>query len=379
MAITTLSTAVIEKRKKETIQSQNLRKVVPFREIELIDTSMIRYKDRYINITHNAFKHLLSMAGLSQSFSKKFDKLFSPEAKSKFVNTMKNAMASNSGKLNNVTLILNPSTRQITGITPGTEQTISNQLFIDLAERLIDKHNFDVTNWSTNPETGIVRINAFNPKAKFQLEGLSDEVFTGGISFSNSTHGGIIVNPYVNRMWCDNGMTTGLAQESFYLNSLDSISMERFNENLARLEANNFAPSTFNERVRAASNTHASIAEMTWAHNQISRWAGDAAEGWIPLMNNLDAYKKINMGNMTHAQMKGAKSNQSVWSVMNGLTHFATHGMDIVDGGMTESAQTHLMVQAGNFFGKNNFDHENHMPNPFGNLNGDSQFGALLN
>lgn len=379
MAITTLSSNVLDQRKIETINAQQLRKVVPFRDVKLIDTKTIEYKGQTIGITSQAFKGLLSLIGMSQAFAKKFDNLFSPEAKSQFINTMKNAMASNYGKLNEVTLILNPVNKNIIGITKGNEQTISNNQFLGITENLIDKHSFDVTNWSTDPSTGIVRINAFNPKAEFAVKGLSDEVFTGGVTFSNSPLKGFQVMPYVNRMWCANGLTTSLASETYTLNSLDNVSMEKFQENLQALRSNNFAPEAFGDRVRAANNTHASVAEMTWAHNQIAKHAGERAENWIPLQENMNAYNKIDLGSMDSNQMKGAKTNQSVWSVMNGLTHFATHGKDLIESNMQESDQTQMMVQAGNFFGKKSFDHENHMPNPFGNLNQDNQRGALLN
>ena len=87
----------------------------------------------------------------------------------------------------------------------------------------------------------------------------------------------------------------------------------------------------------------------------------------------------MDITNMDSNQMKGAKTNQSVWSVMNGLTHFATHGRDLIQTSMQDADSTQLMVQAGNFFGKKNFDHENHMPNPFGNLDLGNQHGAMLN
>jgi hypothetical protein len=379
MAITTLSNNVIDQRKEETLQAQNLRKIVPFRDINLIDTESIEYQGQRIGITKQAFKGLLGLIGMSQSFAKKFDNLFTPEAKAQFINTMKNAMSSNYGKLNEVTIILNPVHKKIIGITKGTQQSISNSQFLGITENLIDKHGFDVTNWSTDPATGIVRINAFNPKAEFAVKGLSDEVFTGGVSFSNSPLKGFQVMPYVNRMWCANGLTTSLASESYTLNSLDNVSMEKFQENLQELRSNNFAPSGFGDRVRAAHNTHASVNEMQWAHNQIAKHAGERADQWIPLQENLNAYNKMDITNMDSNQMKGAKTNQSVWSVMNGLTHFATHGRDLIQSSMQDADSTQMMVQAGNFFGKKNFDHENHMPNPFGNLDLGNQHGAMLN
>ena len=100
MAITTLSSNVLDQRKIETINAQQLRKVVPFRDVLLIDTKTIEYSGQRIGITSQAFKGLLSLIRMSQAFAKKYDTLFSPEAKSQFINTMKNAMASNYGKLN---------------------------------------------------------------------------------------------------------------------------------------------------------------------------------------------------------------------------------------------------------------------------------------
>ena len=80
MAITTLSSNVLDQRKIETINAQQLRKVVPFRDVQLIDTATIEYKGQRIGITSQAFKGLLSLIGMSQAFAKKFDNLFSPEA-----------------------------------------------------------------------------------------------------------------------------------------------------------------------------------------------------------------------------------------------------------------------------------------------------------
>ena len=79
---------------------------------------------------------------------------------------------------------------------------------------------------------------------------------------------------------------------------------------------------------------------------------------------------------MSTNQMAGAKSNQSVWSVINGLTHFATHGQGIMDTNMQDHQAAQLMVNAGNILGKKSFDHENHIPDVFTELRND---GAILN
>ncbi len=379
--ITTLSNNLVEQRRQETLNAQSIRKTVPFRDINLVYDKTIEYKGTRIGITNGCFKSLLKLIGMSNQFAKNFESLFNSEAKATFINRIKDAMASNTGRLNEVTLVLSPFSKTIIGITRKPTDLISNEQFLGVAERIIDRQGFDVTNWSVDPTSGIIQINAFNPKATFEVNGLSDEVFTGGITFRNSPLQGFQVLPYVNRMWCTNGLTTSLAEEAYTLNSLDSVTMEKFFEQLNELRKNNFAPVSFADRVRKAANTPASLNEMRQAYNLINKHVEDQADRWIPLNENLSAYKRNGFENMTVDQMKNAKSNQSLWSVVNGLTHFATHAPEIITSNVQGYDQTQMMVQAGNIFGKNRFDHENDMPNPFGDnaLNNTVQIGSLLN
>lgn len=366
MAIATLSNQLIERKKVETLEAQNLRKVVPFRDITLVDTETIEFNGTRINITKSAFKNLLSLIGMSNQFAQKFENLFTKEAKAQFINTMKNAMASNSGRLSEITLVLNPLTKAVVAMTKKDQFGISNQQFIQVAENIIDNQSMDVTNWSVDPGTGIITINAFNPKANFAVQGLSDEVFTGGVTFQNSPKDGFQVLPYVNRQWCTNGLTTSFAQEAYTLNSLDQASMEKFFENLNGLRKNNFAPTGFADRVRAAHNTPASLHELQFAHNLIEPFAGERTDNWIPLAENMNAFYKAGFESLSTEQMKHAKSNTSVWDVVNGVTHFATHGAGIIDTNMQDYNASDLMVKSGNLFGKKSFDHENTMPDLFG-------------
>ena len=366
MAIATLSNTLIDQRKVQTLEAQNLRKVVPFRDINLIDSESIEYQGQKINLTKNAFKNLLGLLGMSNSFAQKFENLFTKEAKSQFINTMKNAMASNSGKLSEITLVLNPISKSVVAITKKDQFGISNQQFMGVAENIIDNHGMDVTNWSVDPGTGIITINAFNPNATFAVQGLSDEVFTGGVTFKNSPKDGFQVLPYINRQWCTNGMTQSFAEEAYTLNSLDQGSMEKFFENMNDLRKNNFAPTGFGDRVRAAHNTPASLSELQFAHNLIEPFAGERADNWIPLAENMNAFYRAGFDTLNSNQMKHAKSNTSVWDVINGVTHFATHGSGIIDTTMQDYNASDLMVKSGNLFGKKSFDHENTMPDLFG-------------
>ena len=373
--IQTLSNEVIQNRKAETLNSQSIRKTVAIRDIDLIDDKTIEYQGKRLEITTDAFKGLMKIIGMSQTFAKKFESLFNTETKAKFINTMKNAMAT---QLNEITIILSPTTKRIVGFSKKATDLISHERFIGLADRLIDQHGFEVANWGVDGNKGSVTINAFNPKASFGVNGLSNEVFQAGITMKNSPLGGIQVMPYVNRLWCANGCTTAMAAESYQLANLSGDSMEKFHEHMQQLRRNNFVPTGFQDRVKEAVATPASMKELSWAHNQIKRHVGDKADNWIPLSENESAYTKANIGII---DPKAAKSNQSIWSVVNGMTHVATHAPDLFAMNMQDKDSTELMVQAGNLLGKQ-WNFQSATRSPFAedaHLDTVSQIGALLN
>ena len=373
--IQTLSGEVLTSRKAETLNSQSIRKTVAVRDIQLINDTTIEYQGKRLEITKDAFKGLMKMIGMSQTFAKKFETLFNAEVKAQFINQMKNAMAT---QLNEITIVLSPTTKKVVGFSKKPTDLISHERFMSLADRLIDQNGFEVANWGVDGNKGSVTINAFNPKASFGVEGLNNEVFTAGITMKNSPLGGIQVMPYVNRLWCANGCTTAMASESYALANLSGESMEKFFEHMSQLRKNKFIPTGFQDKVKQAVNTPASMQEMKWAHNQIKRHVGDKADNWIPLLENESAYTKANIPIM---DAKAAKSNQSIWSVVNGMTHVATHAPDLFAMNMQDKDSTELMVQAGNLLGKQ-WNLQGATRSPFAedaHLDTVSQIGALLN
>jgi hypothetical protein len=373
--IQTLSNDIITNRKAETRNSQSLRKTVAIRDIQLINDTTIEYQGKRLEITKDAFKGLMKMIGMSQTFASKFEKLFNPETKAKFINQMKNAMAT---QLNEMTIILSPTTKKIVGFSKKATDLISHDRFIGLADRLVDQNGFEITNWGVDANNGSVTINAFNPKAQFGVDGVANEVFTAGLTMKNSPLGGIQVMPYVNRLWCANGCTTAMASESYALKDLSGDSMEKFFEHMSQLRKNKFIPTGFQDRVKQAIQTPASMREMSWAHNQIKKHVGDKSESWIPLMENEAAYSKANIGIV---EPKSAKSNQSIWSVVNGMTHVATHAPDMFAMNMQDKDSTELMVQAGNLLGKQ-WNLQGATRSPFAedaHMDTVSQVGAMLN
>ncbi len=374
--ITTLGAPLIEQKRSETLNSQAIRRTVAFADINIVDDKTIEYKGSRLSVSTDFFKQLLKMIGMSQTFAGKFESLFNTETKTAFINRIKDAMASNAGGLSEVTLIVNPNTKSVIGLAKNATDMISNDRFLNVVDRILDQNGLEISNWSIDPMKGMVNINTFNPKAEFQVAGLNDEVFKGGVTFQNSPNGGFQVLPYVNRMWCTNGLTTAFAQEAYTLQSLDAGTMEKFFEQLNDLRKRNFAPSMFSDQVKQAIATPASISELQNGYYMIEKFAGERTDNWIPLKENMNAYAKNGFEFMSAAQMKGARSNTSIWDLVNGVNHFATHGNSIIDTNMQDYDATRLMVQAGNIFGKP-YDHANQMPDIFkGEL---VQHGSLLN
>jgi len=376
--VATLSNDAILKRKEETLNAQALRKTVPVRDITLIDEKTIEFQGARINISPLAFKSLMRIIGMSKQFADKFEKLFNAEAKAQFINTVKNAMASNRGNLSQITLVLNPVSKVIVNFTKHSDQLVSNAQFVQNAEQIIDRGNFSVANWTTDPGTGIVTINAFNPTASFGIKGADQEVFNAGITLKNSPITGFQVSPYVNRLWCTNGLTTSMAQDSYNLTSLTPDAMEKFNEYLRGLAIRNYMPTDFDTLVNKAKNTAASLKEMRWAHELVkTAGAGDRADNWIPLNQNELAYSRMgtDLNELNSRELANAPTDQSIWSLVNGVTHFATHGQDLVDGVQAHDG-TRLMVQAGNLLGKD-WNFGNQVRSPFSGLG--VQVGEILN
>jgi hypothetical protein len=377
--LTTLSQAEINSRKAETLNSQSIRKTVPVREINVVNDTTIEYQGKRIEITKEAFKDLIRIIGMSQQFANRFENLFNAEAKASFINQVKNAMSASS--LTEITLILAPLSRKIVGFSKTSNNMISHERFMDLADQIIDQHGFEVTNWGVNGQKGEVSINVFNPKAQFGI-GVADEVFTAGLTLRNSPLKGIQVMPYVNRLWCTNGLTTPLAAETYTLADLSKDSMTKFFEHMAQLRKNGFQPQGFADLAKKAMNTTASMYELQHAHNAVKRHVGDKADNWIPYNENRSAYMSSNMdlNQMNVAQLKNARSNQSIWSVVNGMTHVATHAPDMFAMGMTDKDSTQLMVQAGNILGSE-WNLGNQVANPWKTniLDPEAQVGSLLN
>lgn len=363
MTISTLSQDLFDQKAKEAISKTPIRKEVNLREVEVVKDDLLRVGDVNIPMNNSAFRGVCKAVGLPVGFDKTFASAFGDKARQALVNRLKTAVQAKGNTT--LSLVVNPESKKIIGVQKDPRDLVSNRTFIETSSSIINKYGLEVSDFSINSDGGVV-INTMSPKNVWGLPGLKDEDFFGGITFSNSPSKGYQVSPFLHRLICANGMIGTAFEETMSLGQMDGISMEKFWMRLNSLADRGFRPSEFEARVRTAMHTPASLAELEDVHSSL-RALSDAdhkeLESWIPYHNTRARFHAhgIDTVLLTESQKKNAKTGTTIWDVVNGITHFATHdnGFKIDD-----YDRRRLQVEASKLLVKN-YDMTNMISSPF--------------
>jgi hypothetical protein len=363
-ALESLSENLVISLMADAVAVQPIRKEVPLQSIKIVDEESIEYQGHRLKINKAAFRDMLDILKVPKTFMERFKGIVGVESQQKFINSLKNVIASSGN--GNVTLVLNPTTREVVAVHKNTRNLFSNQSATELISNIISEGGLSVADFSVNHENGGIAVNTFNTNTHFDIPGLKDENFIAGISFTNNPRNGFQVTPYINRLVCANGMITRGFVEEFKISKLDELSMNSFMASMRELRRNNYMPTGFADAVRLTNSTNASLAEMNFATNAIldaSKATREDVESWIPMKATESAFSRIgvHVEDMDLAKRRNAKTGTSVWELINGITHFATHenGIEISD-----YDRRRLQVVAGNLLTKK-LDMENLVRSPF--------------
>jgi len=360
----TISAEEFSRKKKQSIDFQPIRKEMSMQDIDVVTDELLRVNGHMVPMTSDAFKQLGKIVGLPVGFDKSFTDKFGTKARQKLVNRLKSATAAQ-GK-HSVSLVLSPADKKIVGVNKDPKDIISNSAFMKTAEQLIDKYNLEVNDFTSRSD-GAITINTSSPKNHWGIKGLNDEDFFGGVTFSNNPEDGFQISPFLHRLVCANGMIGKSFQENLKVQSFDTRHMEHLFQQINHLAERGFRPEKFEEQVRQAIATPASLFEMEQAHNSIRDFAPNnlkSLEEWIPYNTTRLKYHDFGTDTITMSKerKKNAKTGTSVWEVINGLTHFATHDNGIrVD----ESSRRNIQVLAGRILAKPSYDMQNMVASPF--------------
>ena len=360
----TISQENYDALRKRAISTQLIRKTVPLASIRVINSGAIETNGNIIAMSSKAFRQLARILGVPIQFQGRVDKYFGEDAKSSIVNKMKTALIADG--MSTITMVANPLSKEIVGFLKMESQYTSNRAFLDLMEGVINDKGLEVRDFSIDPYDGGITISCFNERAEYMIGDMKDEVFQGGVTFSNSLDGGSQVSPYMNRLVCANGMIGEAFAESLKIKNLSKVSIEEFRTHLDQLAKRDFKPMGFENRVIQASKTKASFAELEAAANLIIKSSGAKPEeisGWIPYQETMAKFAQYGSPTllMTSGQKANAKTGTSVWEVINGLTHYSTHNHALKVG---DYERRRVQKEAGAML-VNTFHMENQVNSPF--------------
>lgn len=358
MVRTTLSQEVYNKRKDFAINNQFIRKELTLSEFEVVDNDHIRIDGVVIEVTKKAFKRLLARFRVPAAFAKRFQEGFGDDGLRQLLNTMKNMKSAKNEQT--VTLIVNPDTRQIVDILPKGYASISPGSFFNFTEDYIDKYGLQVKSLGHDVYGGI-SLHCIQPNNVMEVPGLDNEKFMNGVMFKNSPSRGLEVSPYLDRIICENGMTSTLFAENYQLHNLSDKNIKEFNDRMLQMATTNFRPMGMIEKIKEANEIDASIAEIETAANALMYSAPEVEFGYIqkyvPINKVNRAYEMLgaDVAEFTADQKKNAKTGVKVWDLVNGMTNFASNDSRY---NVTDWKRGLLMEKAGNMLFKKNFDTE---------------------
>ena len=360
---TTLSQELFDQKAQEALSKTPLRREFPLNKVEVIDSDTLNLDGTKVKMSSEAFSGICKVVGLPKGFDKTFTGAFGDKARQQLVNRLK--VAAQAKGNSSVSLVVNPESKKIISVHNKPEEMVSNQTFLETSKSIIDKYSLDVSDFSID-HNGSVVISASSPRNVWGFEGLPEEDFFGGVSFTNSPEKGFQVSPYMYRLICSNGMIGTSFDENHKLNGVHPAQMEKFWESLNSLAERSFRPLTFEQKLRHAINTPASFAEMEDAHSTLKALSNAETrdlDPWVPLRETRSRYHLagIDTTTFTHGQKKGAKTGTSVWDLINGVTHFATHDNGFA---IEDYDRRRLQVKAAQLMTKD-FDMANIIQSPF--------------
>jgi len=356
--MTTLSPTAFQARKAEAVRNEVMRKEISLSEFNVIDNTHIEVDGVKIELTPFAFKRLLGRLRIPTAFAKRFSDGFGADGLQQLVQMMKTMKSSKNDQT--VTLLVDPRNKVITNILPAGYASISNEAFIDFAEGYINQYGLEVKDFGSDPNGGAT-INCVSPNSVFQVPGMSDEVFNTGVTFRNTPTRGLEVSPYLNRLVCSNGMTSTAFSETYGLHELTDKSISEFNDHMISMASTGFQPVGLADKIKAANETDASIAEVQRAMSAMlstdKKIDFDYMQRYLPINRVMKAYSDIGAepSTFTTKQLQNAKSGLSIWEVVNGITNFASNDQKY---NIDDHKTGNLMVSAGNLLMKKNFDTE---------------------
>lgn len=351
-----------------------IRKELPFSEIDILSDEIIRVSGVMVNITPKAFSAMVRALGLGKQVMENVGNIAGEKMKKDLIEIMRRSILKNEDK-NKITLIMNAQTKAIVDVLKKPTSTLTNGAMIDLFEQVMQNNrNMVIKNMSVNRD-GHLEISVINPDWEFDIAGLNDEHFHTGLTFIN-TPSATIICPFNERLVCTNGMVTRQNGTSLMLTNSDATSINGFFAKVREIKDMSYFQNEFKNRAKKLMSVTASFGELKKSVDNVQSeldmndmWNRAKIEEFFDYDFVLQSYldKKFDLITVhnTPEIWKNAKTNKTVWELVNAITDIASHSdRDRLNFREKNASVFRLQKYAGDLFFKNPLDLEMQMTLP---------------
>lgn len=343
--------------KKEAIENQPIRKTIRLTDLKFHTMDTVEYNGVFLGINRSGINGLIKILGITVGGLNSIEASLGEDVSKNFIDTLKNAISSTKGDI----VITVSRDRIITDIqSTKRSSSISAQTYFDTFEKIINNHNLSVRFADFNPSNGNITIST-TTQNQFGLKNFKDEYFHPGISFGKTVEG-LSANPFMERLICTNGMIGRSFDEAINLNTFDQKSWIEFENKLNLISDMNFVPRKFSDRVTAAIETPASLAELERGMDLLKGNSNINPEDLeIFFRGAKRTYNRLHQAGIDTAklnkdQKRNLRTGLTVWDVINGITDFSSHNYGYEK---KSNSDRHLQMVAGDMLARKNYDTSN--------------------
>lgn len=352
-----LSQEDFDAKRKEALANEPVTRSIPLSQLEMTDSS---YADRHIkvagksvSVTPEFFRQLGNILHMSNAMQRDLTNgSFGAKPKSgnggdagglftKMVDTLKVLKTTKNGG-GNVTLIGNPISGQLEGISDRGYNRIPNNDLFNIAERLVNQYPV-LSPIAANVNgggmgVGISLLSSADVPFKPRGDNGDDETFRFGFNLNNDKNTSL--GDFAYRLICSNGMMGMDTKTNFMLRSLDNKSLGDMFNHIAATAKRGFIPMSFQTNLESAISTSSSFRELETLYRSVTgnlnyedeglrkhfraQIAREFFPGYVRTIGKM-ASKNVDPNNLTDKQKAFISTGQNMWDVINNMTFLGSH------------------------------------------------------
>lgn len=340
-------------KKAEAMRCEPIARMIPLGSISLQPNSMadgfVRIEGKSVSADETFFRYLSKLLNISGAMRRdlagnaKEGKLDREGMFASMAEAMKMLKNTKTGGMN-VTIIGDPSSNQLTGISDKKYSRIPNSNLFDVAESIMQRYpnilpvDVDVRGGGMGVNMSFVNnVDIGFGKSNGPDDG--DESFNFGFTLNN----GIVtsIGDFAYRLVCSNGMMRMVKNDIFRMKELTNKGIGDMFGTIAEMEKHRFIPVDYERNLRIADKTNASFGELEKMYDDVTSNLVSDDNDAINAHNRAEiartffrglsvvhaklASRNIDPRNLTSKQKQYIVTPQTMWEAINNLTWLGSH------------------------------------------------------